>query len=189
MILSEKNKMKAEDYLIFERSSELRHEFVDGAIFSMAGASKKHNQISSNLVRMIGNDLLKKPCNIYSSDMRVKNKNVEKYSYPDVVVSCYDENFEDEEEDTLLNPIMIIEILSDSTEAYDRGDKFFYYRQIESFIEYILVSQKSCHVEKYNRQSDNTWLFSEFKVMDDIVELTSINSRLSLRETYDKVKI
>ena len=78
MILSEKNKMKAEDYLIFERSSELRHEFVDGAIFSMAGASKKHNQISSNLVRMIGNDLLKKPCNIYSSDMRVKNKNVER---------------------------------------------------------------------------------------------------------------
>lgn len=189
MFSQTKTNMTPEEYLAAERIAEVRHEFFDGTIFAMAGGSKKHNQISSNLVRIIGNQILKKPCNVYSSDMRVKSVEAKKYSYPDVVVSCEDENFEDEEEDTLLNPQLIIEVLSDSTEAYDRGDKFFHYRQIESFVEYVLVSQKNCHLERYIRQSDNAWLYSEFKTIGDTVELSSVGCTISLKEIYDKVKI
>ncbi len=118
--------MTAAEYLAAERLSDIRHEFFDGAIFAMAGASKAHNQISSNLVRVIGNALLDKSCNVYSSDMRVKSDRANKYSYPDVVATCKEVRFEGDAEDTLLNPLLIIEILSDSTEGYDRGDKFFH---------------------------------------------------------------
>ena len=189
MPLQTKTKITPEEYLTAERISELKHEFFDGTVFAMAGASKRHNQICSNLVRIIGNQVLKKPCSVYSSDMRVKSEVTKKYSYPDVASSCENENFEDEEEDTLLNPILIIEVLSDSTEAYDRGDKFFHYRQIDSFVEYILVSQKSYHIERYIRQSNNAWLYSEFKAIGDKINLTSIDCTISIKEVYDKVKI
>ncbi len=189
MLSQAKTKVTSTEYLAAERMSDVRHEFFDGTIFAMAGASKRHNQISSNLVRIIGNQILNKPCSVYSSDMRVKSDVAKKYSYPDVVVSCDKESFEDEEEDTLLNPLLIIEVLSDSTEAYDRGDKFFHYRQIESFVEYVLVSQKNCHVERFVRQADNTWLYSEFRTKGDNVELSSIDCTISLKELYDKAKI
>ena len=189
MLSQTKIKIRPEEYLAAERISETRHEFFDGIVFAMAGASKKHNQISSNLVRIIGNQVSNKPCSVYSSDMRVKSEGEKKYSYPDVVVSCEPENFEDEEEDTLLNPVLIIEILSDSTEAYDRGNKFFHYRQIESFVEYLLLSQSSYHLERYIRQSDNAWLYSELETVDDEIELSSIGCTLSLKEIYEKVKI
>jgi len=189
MFSQAKTKMTSAEYLAAERAAEVRHEFFDGAVFAMAGASKKHNQISANLMRLIGNQLVEKPCSVYSSDMRVKSAGANKYSYPDVVATCQDEDFEDQEEDTLLNPLLIIEILSGSTEGYDRGDKFFHYRQIDSFIEYVLVSQKSCHVERYIRQPDNTWLYSEFKTVDEQIELSSIGCRLSLKEIYSKVQL
>ncbi len=104
-----------------------------------------------------------------------------------MVVSCENVEFEDEKEDTLLNPLLIIEVLSESTEAYDRGDKFFYYRQIESFVEYILISQKNGRLERFIRQSDNAWLYSEFNSIDEEVELCSINCKISLKEIYEKV--
>ena len=182
-----KTKMTPEEYLDAERISETRHEFLDGTIFAMTGASRKHNQITSNLVRILGNYLSEKPCSVYSSDMRVKSEKARKYSYPDVVVSCENEEFEDEKEDTLLNPLLIIEVLSESTEAYDRGDKFFYYRQIESFVEYILISQKNGRLERFIRQSDNAWLYSEFNFIDAEVELSSINCKICLKEIYEKV--
>ena len=181
-------KITAEEYLAAERLSEVRHEFLNGTIFAMAGASRKHNQISSNLVRILGNQLLDKPCSVYSSDMRVKNAEAKKYFYPDIVVSCKEERFEDKEEDTLLNPRLILEILSDSTEAYDRGDKFFYYRQIKSFVEYVLVSQKNYHVERFIRQPDNAWLYSEFNNIDDEIKLSSIGCNICLKEIYNKVQ-
>ncbi|KOR30845.1 hypothetical protein TI05_13340 [Achromatium sp. WMS3] len=181
-------KVTAQEYLLTERASAIKHEFIDGEVFAMAGASKKHNQIASNLVRIIGNQILHKPCSIYSSDMRVKIEKANKYAYPDIVITCENEDFEDKEEDTLLNPIIIIEILSDSTESYDRGNKFFYYRQIDSFIEYILVSQKKFHIEKYTRQTNNSWLYSEFNIIDAQFELSLISCTISLQEVYDKVK-
>ncbi|MCP4695496.1 MAG: Uma2 family endonuclease [Gammaproteobacteria bacterium] len=187
MLSQLKTKITPEEYLAAERLSEVRHEFFDGEIFAMAGAARKHNRISSNLVRHIGNQLSGKPCGVYSSDMKVKRESSRKYFYPDVVVSCEKEEFEDEEEDVLLNPILIIEILSDSTEAYDRGAKFFHYQQISSFVEYILVSQKSCHVEKFVRQPDNRWVYSEFHNMADKVTLNSIECVINLQDVYDKV--
>jgi len=125
---------------------------------------------------------------VYASDMRVKNAEAKRYFYPDIVVTCADEKFEDNEEDTLLNPLLIIEILSNSTEAYDRGDKFFYYRQINSLSEYILVSQKTYHVERFIRQPDNAWLYSEFKTMNDKISLNSIDCHIFLKEIYNKIK-
>jgi Uma2 family endonuclease len=189
MLSQTKSKITAAQYLTAQRTSDVKHEFFDGAICAIAGASKKHNQLCSNLVRILGNELLHKPCSVYASDMRVKSEGANKYSYPDVVATCQDENFEDDQEDTLLNPLVIIEILSDSTEGYDRGDKFFHYRQIDSFIEYILVSQKSTHVEKYVRQADNTWLYSEFKSINDKLTLSSINCTISLTDIYHRVKV
>lgn len=179
--------MTPAQYLAAERIADVRHEFCDGTILTMAGASRKHNLLSANLVRVIGNELLERPCNVYSSDMRVKSEGAKTYCYPDVVAACQQERFEDAQEDTLLNPLLLIEILSDSTEAYDRGDKFFHYRQIESFVEYILVSQKSCHVERYVRQADNTWLYSEYKSLDENIELSSIGCTVSLKDIYNKV--
>jgi Uma2 family endonuclease len=189
MLPQTKATMTSAEYLASERLSNARHEFFDGAIFAMAGASKAHNQISSNLVRLLGNALLNKPCSVYSSDMRVKSDRANKYSYPDVVATCKDERFEDKSEDTLLTPLLIIEILSDSTEGYDRGDKFFHYRQIDSFVEYVLVSQKNGHIERYIRQPDNTWLYSDFNSMDEKIEFSSTDCTISLQDIYHKVDL
>ena len=128
------------EYLELERKAEVRHEYIDGEIFEMAGANKRHNRILVNVVRLLDNQLLERDCNVYESDMRVKITSTEKYTYPDVVASCGEEIFEDSTEDTLLNPMLIIEILSKSTEAYDRGAKFEYYQTIESFQEYVCKS-------------------------------------------------
>ncbi|MCP4106982.1 MAG: Uma2 family endonuclease, partial [Desulfobacteraceae bacterium] len=141
MLLQEKNGISLEEYLTAERESEIKNEYFGGEIFAMAGASREHNQISANIVRVLGNQMLEKPCSVFSSDMKVKIREIGKYTYPDAVVVCGNEEYDDEHSDTLLNPIVIIEILSDSTEAYDRGDKFSHYQLTDTFSEYILVSQ------------------------------------------------
>jgi Uma2 family endonuclease len=119
-------RLTAEQYLSQERQSETKSEYFDGEIFAMAGASREHNQISANLIRVLGNELLEKPCSVYSSDIKVRIEKARKYTYPDLVVACQTECFEDEHRDVLLNPVVIVEILSDSTEAYDRGRKFLH---------------------------------------------------------------
>lgn len=174
-------------YLSQERQSETKSEYFDGEIFAMAGASREHNQISANLVRVLGNQLLDKPCNVYSSDMKVKIEKVRKYTYPDVVVACQAERFEDDKRDVLLNPVVIIEILSDSTEAYDRGKKFLHYQLLGSLLAYLLVSQDTGRIEKFSRQDGNGWNYSVFNGMDAIVEIESIGCALPLREIYRKL--
>jgi len=131
-----------EEYLEYERKSEIRHEYIDGEIYEMAGANKRHNRISVNVVRLLDNQLLERDCNVYGSDMRVRITSIGKYTYPDVIAVCGEEIFEDETEDTLLNPMLIVEVLSKSTEAYDRGGNFEYYQTIESFQEYVLITQE-----------------------------------------------
>ncbi len=187
MLLKEKNKISPEEYLASERESELRNEYFDGEIFAMTGASRQHNQISANIVRVLGNQLLEKPCSVFSSDMKVKIKEIGKYTYPDMVVVCEEEEFEDENNDVLLNPIVIIEILSDSTEAYDRGDKFAHYQLLNSFTEYILVSQYFCRIEKFTRQDDGTWIYSKYQSNDHVVKIESVNCELPVSEIYRKV--
>lgn len=187
MLLQEKNKISPEAYLALERESEIRNEYFDGEIFAMSGASREHNQISANIVRVLGNQLLEKPCSVFSSDMKVKMREVGKYTYPDIVVVCEEEEFEDENNDVLLNPLVIIEILSDATEAYDRGDKFAHYQLLKSFTEYILVSQYFRRVEKFTRQNDETWIYSKYQNAEHVVKIESVKCELPVSEIYRKV--
>lgn len=179
---------KPEEYLELERGSEVRHEYIDGELYEMAGANKPHNRISVNVVRLLDNQLLERDCNIYGSDMRVKITSTGKYTYPDVVAVCGEEIFEDETEDSLLNPMLIVEVLSKSTEAYDRGAKFEYYQTIKSFREYVLITQEPFRVEQFVRKEKNVWTYFEFRKSDDTVKLNSIDCELVLKDIYHKIQ-
>jgi Uma2 family endonuclease len=176
------------EYLEFERLSEVKHELIDGEIFEMAGAVKRHNQISANIIRLLGNQLLERDCNAFSSDMRVKISAAGNYTYPDIVAVCGEEIYEDETEDTLINPQLIIEVLSKSTEASDRGVKFEYYQTIESFREYVLITQEPFRVEQYVRKNENEWSYFEFRKPENIVRLNSIDCEISLQDIYHKIQ-
>ena len=180
-------KITPEEYLHFERQSETKHEYFDGEIFAMAGASRRHCKIVANLMRAIGNKLCSTNCNVYANDFRVKIKETGLYTYPDLVVTCGKEILEDQVKDTLLNPLIIIEILSPSTENYDRGKKFAHYRQIESLQNYVLVSQEMPSVELFQRQNDGRWLFSEKNGLENSIEIPAIDYLLPLVEVYDKI--
>ena len=182
-----KTLMTPEEYLAAERKAETKSEYFGGEVFAMVGASKRHNLIAANIIRVLGNQLLERPCNVYPSDMRVKVSVTGKYTYPDVVVACEPELFDDAENDTLLNPVVIIEVLSASTEAYDRGKKFEQYQQIESLTEYILVAQEPYRIEQYVRQSDKEWRYSEYHVAEEVVKISVIGCELALKDAYAKV--
>jgi Uma2 family endonuclease len=177
----------AEEYLALERSSlEGKCEFVDGQIFAMAGASREHNLIGVNIAGELRSQLKGKPCEAYSNDMRVKAAEAKGYHYPDIAVVCGKPEFEDGQMDTLLNPTVLVEILSSCTEAYDRGDRFAGYRKIPSLREYILVSQDKPLIESYVRQG-NAWILTEIKELEEVVNLETIDCFLAMKEVYDKV--
>ena len=183
-----KTLLAPQEYLAIERKSEIKNEYLAGEVFSMVGASKRHNLITANIIRILGNQLLDRPCNVYPSDMRVKVSAIGKYTYPDVVVACEEEQFDDEEKDTLLNPVVVIEVLSESTEAYDRGKKFEHYQYIESLTDYILISQEPHRVEHYVRQNSREWNYSEYHEAEDIVRINVIGCELVLKDVYAKVE-
>lgn len=178
-------RMTEDEYLAFEQESEVRHEYIDGYVVAMAGASRAHNLICANLSRVIGNQILDKNCELYQSDMRVKTQALD-YTYPDITVVCDEPDFTDTSNMILLNPLLIIEVLSPSTERHDRGRKFQDYRDIQSLQDYILVSQDSPRIERFIRQND-VWVFAEAKALDDSIELPSIGCVLSLMDVYHKV--
>jgi len=176
----------AKEYLALERSALFKSEFHDGQIYAMTGASRKHNLVTVNIARELSAQLKKRPCEAYINDMRVKAAEARSYHYPDIAVVCGSPQFEDAHIDTLLNPTVLIEVLSPSTEAYDRGGKFAHYRKIPSLREYLLVTQDQPIIERYQRQGD-VWILSEAEGLDASVSLESIGCILSLREVYDKV--
>jgi len=176
-----------EEYLTIEREAEFKSEYFDGEMFAMTGASRKHNLIAVNVVANLYNQLKKTHCEVYTNDMRVKVSPTGLYTYPDIVIVCDTPQFEDSESDTLINPLVIIEILSPSTESYDRGKKFENYRTLPSLAEYIMIAQNRRYIEHYIRKSDNTWLFSETRDMADEVQIASVECVLSLEEMYAKV--
>jgi len=180
-------KWTVEDYLAFERASEEKHEYLAGDIYLMTGASRKHNLIGVNLARILGTQLLGRSCEAYINDMRVR-VSAKNYTYPDFKVVCSTPEFEDAEVDTLLNPTLIIEVLSPSTEQYDRSKKFQNYRTLDSLQEYILISQDAPRIERYLRQENGQWLFSDAALLESTVEITSIGCSLPLSDVYDKVK-
>lgn len=182
-----KTKLTSKEYLEFERNSDIKHEYFEGEIFAMSSAKRNHNKITTNLNGLVWQHLKGKNCENYSNDMRVFIPETGLYTYPDLVVVCGEPQFQDEVFDTLLNPILLIEVLSDSTEGYDRGKKFQHYRSIESLQEYILVSQNEARVEKYVRHGDGFWLLSEAVGLDSEIEFSSIECKVSLAEIYDKI--
>src|SRR5271165_4915242 len=155
-----KKRYTPQEYLALERQAAYKSEYLDGNIIAMAGASREHNLITGNLGRSIGNQLEHRPCETYASDMRVLVSKTGLYTYPDVSVVCGDALFLDDEKDTLLNPTVIVEVLSPTTEMYDRGKKSGHYRRLASLREYVLVAQDEVHVERYLRQGDD-WLLTD----------------------------
>ncbi|MBF0241299.1 MAG: Uma2 family endonuclease [Desulfamplus sp.] len=181
--------MTPEEYLEFEKKSEFKHEFFEGEIFAMVGASLRHNQISGNIFGELRNKLKQSPCRPFVNDLRVKVQEIEKYTYPDVVIAC--NNIELEKVngmETLLNPIVIIEVISNSTEAYDRGVKFHHYQLIKSLQEYILVSQYSCFVEKFIRVNNDEWIYFSCNNINETISIESVNCKLMLSDIYYMVE-
>ena len=176
------------EYLAIERLAEFRSEFYNGEMFALAGASRQHNVVVTNLVIALGTQLGDRPCNVYSNDMRVRVTNTGLFTYPDVVVTCGEEEFADDEQDTLLNPLVIFEVLSDSTEAYDRGKKFEHYQRIGSMSTYVLVSQDAPRIERYVRQEGGrAWVYTETHEADTLVRIEAIGCDLRLEDVYAKV--
>jgi Uma2 family endonuclease len=178
-----------EEYLALEREAECKSEYYDGEIFAMTGASLRHNRITLNIGAQLTVRLAGRECQAFTSDMRVHVPATGLYTYPDVVAVCGEPELQDEHLDTLLNPVLIVEVLSKSTARYDRIDKIADYRSIPSFAEYLLVSQDEYRVEHYARQPDGRWLLTEFRSPPDVIRLDSIRCSLSLSEIYDKVEL
>lgn len=177
-------KVSPAEYLELERKAEFKSEYLDGTIVPMPGATREHNLIETNIVRELSLQLKGRDCEVYGGNMKVRVPI--SYRYPDATVVCGTPMFEDTETDVLLNPTVIFEVLSKSTETYDRGDKFAEYRKRESLQAYVLVSQLMPHIEIYKRQG-NDWLFSEVNGLDKILRLESIGCTLNLAEVYEKV--
>ena len=177
-----------EEYLALEREALEKHEYFDGEIFDMAGTSEEHANISSNINVSLHFQLKKRPCKSYQSDLRVHIPKTGLYTYPDVLVVCgKPQLLEDAYLDTVLNPIVIVEVLSPSTADYDKGTKFDHYRTIESLQEYVLVWQNKKRVARYAKQSDGSWLLRDFIGEDAEILLSSIDCQLTIEDIYDKV--
>ncbi len=176
-----------EEYLALERAADYKSEYVAGEIFAMAGASEDHNTIAGNIFRLLGNQFQGGPCRVYISDMRVQVAATGMYTYPDVVAVCGPREFADAHRDTLLNPTVVVEVLSPSTEAYDRGAKAAYYRRLPALAEYMLVAQDQMHIEHYARQGAG-WFLTELAAPDDLLRLPALDAALPLAAIYENVE-
>ena len=177
-----------QEYLAFERKATTKHEYLAGKIVAMSGASFAHNFITGDIFGELRAQLQGRRCKAATNDMRVKVSKTGSYFYPDVVVFCGEPQAEDNESDTLLNPTVIIGVLSPSTEARDRGEKFWHYQQLAFLQEYVLVSQDRVCVEHYLREGAY-WLRTEFRALEDIMPLSSIECKLRLRDIYNSVEM
>ena len=178
----------AEEYLAFDRAATERSEYYDGEIVLRAGANREHNLISSNASRLLNIALRNGPCEVYVSDMRTRIYQSNNYVYPDVVVACAEPDFEDENTDILLNPTVVVEVLSPGTEKHDRGRKFDLYRRAPSLKEYLLLKQHIPHAMLFQRQPDDSWLMRDFIGLESVIALASLGCELKLADLYHKVK-
>ena len=178
-----------EEYLELERKADFKSEYLSGEIFAMAGASEAHNLIVANVVGEFRSQLKGRPCKTYPSDMKVETGPTGLFSYPDAIVVCGEARFHDSHRDMLLNPTLIVEVLSPSTEAYDRGAKFALYRRMESLTDYIMISSAEYRIEHFTRQADGRWLLSSegTEILGD-VSIPSLACSLPVSEVYDRVE-
>ena len=174
----------------FERCSEERHEFIDGVVYAMAGESPDHSTICFNLNGIIHAQLTDKPCRGFSPNMKVRTGLGDLYAYPDLMIVCGEAKFHDQRGDVLLNPTVIFEVLSPSTEKYDRGEKFRRYRtQIDSLRDYVLVSQDRVRLEQYHREDDGTWSEVEVTELNAALILNSIECTVAVAEIYRNTEV
>jgi len=174
-----------EEYLALEESSDEKHEYFEGEIFAMSGGSFNHSQLPAQLALLLGMQLRKRPCRVVTSDLRVRVEAVGLYTYPDLAVVCGEPRLS--AGNTLDNPTLLVEVLSPSTEGYDRGKKFDMYRQLPSLQQYVLVSQDAMRVHVFTRQADGNWLFQGFQGADEVIPLGSIECSVVMGELYEKV--
>ncbi|MBS1749571.1 MAG: Uma2 family endonuclease [Bacteroidetes bacterium] len=179
------NYISREDYLLKERSSEEKQEYFDGHIIAMSGASLKHNIIESNVTGTLFSFLKGKKCQVLPSNMRVTNPTQDAYMYPDATIVCDGPELEADTFDTLTNPAVIFELLSPSTAGMDKGRKFFFYREIPSLREYIMIDTSRRYIIAARRQNDNSWLFENIDDSHDSLTIQTIHFSLTLREIYD----
>jgi Uma2 family endonuclease len=176
------------DYLSLERSAEFKSEYFHGLIYAMSGGSPAPSAIAANVIRALGNQLLGKPCQVYTSDLKVATDDAGFFAYPDLSIICGEPRRYDEHQDAVTNPTVIVEVLSPSTEAYDRGRKFAQYQRIASLNDYILIAQDQPRVELFTRQSGNHWDFSFVEGLEATLSIASIDCTLPLAQVYDKIR-
>jgi Uma2 family endonuclease len=176
-----------EEYLAAERLSETKSEYLDGGVYPMTGARLNHILIVSNITAELSVQLRARPCCVLPSEMKVRLQESRKFFYPDVTVVCDAPQFHDERRDIILNPIIVVEVLSKSTEAFDRGAKFEAYQTLEPLKEYLLVAQDSPRIEQYVRDGDGSWKYRSASGLEDTLTLPSIGCTLNLGAVYDKV--
>ncbi|MEP7351907.1 MAG: Uma2 family endonuclease [Acidobacteriota bacterium] len=182
-------RLTPKQYLEIERASDARHEYHDGQMYAMSGASYRHVIITGNLNYELKRALRKGPCDVGATDLRIRVDEDHTYTYPDIVVVCGEPKFADDQKDTVLNPSVIIEVLSPTTEGYDRGRKFGKYRTIDALQEYGLVSQEEARVEIFQRQANGTWLLTESVGLDASCRFESLGCTIALGDVYAKVKL
>ena len=187
MSTAPKLRYSREEYLARERVSESRHQYYQGEIFAMSGGNARHSRISINLMWRLSQRLDGGRCEVYDKDMRIKVNTSGLYTYPDASVVCGTAEFEDDKRDTLLNPLVIFEVLSPSTADYDRGTKFQLYRGLSSLREYVIVAQEQPYVEHHVKQPDGSWLLSEIRGLEESLPMEAIGCTLPLSEIYHHV--
>jgi len=181
---AKKTKLTHEQYFALEEKSETRHEYYRGNIFDLAGGSVNHNRIIRNFTHFTFDKLRESSCEVFATELKVFIESADLFTYPDVLVICGEPQFYKKRDDTILNPVLIAEVLSESTKNYDRGEKFFFYRQIPSLRHYILIDQYSPHVEYFRLGEDGHWVLSEFSRLNDRLQISAPDLNLSLRELY-----
>jgi Uma2 family endonuclease len=187
MATQPKTFLTPEQYLEIERKAEFKSEYYQGEMFLMGGAREGHNLIVLNLASELRQQLRKRPCRAYMNDMRVRVNATGLYTYPNVAAVCGEPQFLDETRDTLLNPSLIVEVLSPSTEIYNRVRKFEHYRSVESVSEYLMLASERVSAELYTRQPDGRWLLTAVNRLEDSLDLESVGVRLALADLYEKV--
>jgi len=176
------------EYLQIERAAELKSEYFDGEMFRMAVSPPEHSLIGTNIAAHFSTQLKNRPCVAYNADLRMKIENTGLYTYPDLSIICGSLQFAEGTDDTVVNPSVLVEVISDSTEAYDRGRKFAHYRQIPTLTEYLVVSQKEARIEKFSRQPTGQWILSEANGLEATMEVPSLGIAISLSEVFANVK-
>jgi Uma2 family endonuclease len=189
VIVYDKKKLTIEEYLQFENGSEQKHEFYNGEVFAMAGASPRHNKIFSNLFIALGITLKGKPCQPYGSDMRIHVPENSLFTYPDISIICGDIVSSDKDSDSVVSPTVLIEILSPSTREYDRGSKFKLYRDIPTLREFILIDSESINIEAFRINANIHWELEEYKELSQTLAIPAVAINISLAEVYEGTKI